>query len=234
MRILNPGIFSKTFSRLMPYMLGITMLFFASGLYFSFFASPEDYYQGDAVRIMYIHVPAAWMALGIYIIMAVASFGYLVWGASLLDLIALAAAPIGTVFALICLVTGSLWGRAVWGAWWVWDVRLSSMLILFFFYLSYIVFRTSLGDGERTSKSASMLNLVGLINIPIVKFSVNLWTTLHQPASILRSNGIAIHSSMLIPLLLMFCAFLSFFVLLTILRINTLINIRKIERILAI
>lgn len=221
------------FSRLMPYILGATILFFVLGLYFVFFASPEDYYQGDAVRIMYIHVPAAWMALGVYVIMAAASFSYLAWRAPLLDLIASAAAPIGAVFTLICLATGSLWGRAVWGAWWVWDARLTSMLILFFFYLSYIVFRVSLGEGQRASKAAAVLNLVGLINVPIVKFSVNLWATLHQPASILRSKGIAIHSSMLAPLFLMFCAFLCFFFLLTMLRIKILINMRKIERILS-
>jgi heme exporter protein C len=164
--------------------------------------APDDYLQGNAIKIMYVHVPAAWMSLGIYTIMAVCSGIYLIWNIVLANEIAKSSASIGAMFSFIALVTGSLWGKPIWGTWWVWDARLTSMLILFLFYLGYIVLNKSLKEYP-THKSPSILVIFGFVNVPIVKFSVDVWNTLHQPASILKLSGPAIHISMLRPLI--FC-----------------------------
>ena len=189
-------------------------------LYFGIFDSPADYQQGETVRIMYVHVPAAWMALFTYTVMALASGSFLIWKHPLADLSAQAAAPIGAGFTAIALVTGALWGQPMWGTWWVWDARLTSVLILFFLYLGYMALVNGFDDPERGSRMGAILALVGFVNVPIIKFSVDWWNTLHQPASISRLDAPAIDTSMLIPLLLMAIGFKLFFISILILRIK--------------
>ena len=182
------------------------------GLYYALVAAPPDYQQGEAYRIMFVHVPAAWMALMAYGMMAVASIVGIIWRHPLAEIAARAAAPIGAVFTLIALITGSVWGQAMWGTYWVWDARLTSVLILFFLYVGYIALHDAFDDPARGARAAAILCLVGSVNLPIIKFSVEWWNTLHQPASILRADGPAIHPSMLTPLLVMWvplCAFSS-------------------------
>jgi heme exporter protein C len=199
----------------------ITLFF---GLYFALFASPQDYQQGEMVRIMYVHVPSAWMSLAIYSFMSVCSFSSLVWKTRLSYLLSVAAAPIGAIFALITLVTGSLWGKPIWGVWWVWDARLTSMLILFLLYLSYISVVNSGNNILRAEKPACVIAIIGFINIPIVKFSVDIWYSLHQPASVFKISGSSIHSSMLLPLMMMFVSFICLFLLLLLMRTRILLN----------
>ncbi len=205
-------------------------IFFAFGLIYIFLYSPADYQQGNFVKIMYVHVPSAWMSLIIYSVMGILSIGYLIWRNQLLDIIARKAAIIGFCFCGIALVTGSMWGKPIWGTWWVWDARLTSMLILACFYFSYIALCGTLQHSPIPSDAPAVLAIVGLINIPIVKWSVNLWATLHQPASIFRIAGPAVHSTMLLPLMLMFMGCLCCFVALLILRVQTERMQRKILR----
>jgi heme exporter protein C len=174
--------------------------------------APADYQQGETVRIMYIHVPSAWLALGIYTLMAIASLGTLVWRHPLADVAAKAAAPIGGAFCLICLVTGALWGRPMWGAYWVWDARLTSMLVLFLLYLGILALWRAIEDPGQGARAVAILTLVGFINVPIVKFSVDWWNTLHQPASVFRLDGPAIHPAILTPLLISAAGFAALFV----------------------
>ncbi len=182
--------------------------------------SPNDYQQGNAVKIMYIHVPAAWMSLLIYTLMAAFNISGFIWKNRFFYIIAKSIATIGAVFTAITLITGSLWGKPIWGTWWVWDARLTSVLILFFLYLGYIILLDSFDDQEKGEKIAAILSIVGFINVPIIKFSVEYWNSLHQPASILRSGGVAIHQSMLTPLLLMFAVYFCFFVFLSLIRVK--------------
>lgn len=224
LKLLNPGLFTKMPIKLVLSLLAITVCLFSFGLYQSLIASPVDYQQGEMVRVMYVHVPAAWMSLGIYIFIAICSFCNLVWKTRMSYILAIAAAPIGTCFALITLVTGSLWGKPIWGTWWVWDARLTSMLVLFLLYLSYMAVASSGNSISRAERPASVVALIGLVNIPIVKFSVDIWYSLHQPASILRSGGPSIHNSMLIPLLIMFVSFIFYFIVILILRTTVVIN----------
>lgn len=206
------------------------ILFFTLGLSDVFLYSPADYQQGNLVKIMYIHVPCAWMSLIIYSIIGGLSVGYLIWRNQLFDIIARKAAIIGFGFCIVTLITGSMWGKPIWGTWWVWDARLTSMLILACLYLSYITLCLSLGRSSVPSDVPAVLAIVGLINIPIIKWSVNLWTTLHQPASIFRIDGPKIHSTMLLPLMIMFCGCLCYFVALLIMRVETERMQRKILR----
>ena len=189
--------------------------------------SPDDYQQGNAVKIMYVHVPAAWMSLLIYTLMAVFNISGFVWKNPYFYLISKVIAPIGLIFTFITLVTGSIWGKPIWGTWWVWDARLTSVLILFFLYLGYIILLDSFEDHQKGEKIAAIISIVGFINVPIIKFSVEYWNSLHQPASIIRSGGVAIANSMLIPLLLMFGVYFSYFVLVSLLRVKTEILIKK-------
>lgn len=191
--------------------LAATILFIV-GLYYALLDSPQDYQQGDSVRIMYVHVPASWFALMIYGFVGVASASFLIFRLPLAALMAQAAAPIGATYCLISLATGSIWGKPMWGTWWVWDARLTSMLVLFLMYAGYLLLSQSIDDRERALKLSSILAVLGLINIPIVKFSVDWWHTLHQPASIFRAAGPSIHSSMLLPLFWMASAYLMLFV----------------------
>ena len=188
------------------------------GLFWGLALSPSDYQQGDTVRVMYVHVPAAWMAMAAYALMAVLSAAFLVWKHQLAGLAALAAAPVGACFTAIALITGSLWGKPTWGTWWVWDARLTSVLVLFFLYLGYLALAGAFDDRARGLRAASLLALVGIINLPIVKFSVDWWNTLHQPASILRAGGPSIHSSMLWPLMITALGFAAFLVAILLVR----------------
>ncbi len=176
---------------------------------------------------MYVHVPSAWMALLVYSFMAAASAVGLIWKHPLAHVAAEAAAPVGAGFTLVCLVTGSLWGKPMWGAWWVWDARLTSMLVLFFLYLGFISLRGAFDDPSRGERSAAILALVGFVNIPVIKFSVDWWNTLHQPSSLVRVDGPAIHPAMLTPLLLMGAGFTLFFAALLMVRMRGALMARR-------
>ena len=207
----NPTRFLAFSGRVLPWLSASAASLFALGLYLALFVAPPDYQQGDSVRIMYIHVPAVMLAMGCYAFMALAALGVLVWRHPLADVAAKSAAPLGAAFTLLGLVTGSLWGRPMWGAWWVWDARLTSFLVLFLMYLGLIALWRAFEDPARAGRVAAILILVGSINIPIIKFSVEWWNTLHQPASILRLGGPSIDPSMLRPLLVMLAAFAALF-----------------------
>jgi heme exporter protein C len=198
--------------RVLPWLAGATILLMGVGLYLSFFVAPADYQQGETVRIMFIHVPSAWLAMFCYTLIAVSAIGSLIWRHPLADVAAKAAAPIGAAFTLLALVTGSLWGKPMWGAYWVWDARLTSVLILFFLYLGLMALWQSIEEPSRAGRAAAILAIVGFINIPIIKFSVDWWNTLHQPASVLRVDGPAIHPSLLTPLMVMALGFTCLFV----------------------
>jgi len=227
---IKPTHFSKFADRFFIPVAILSTLLLGFGIYYALFASPPDYQQGETVRIMYIHVPSAWMSMMVYSIMAMASASYLIWRNPLSEMIARSVAPIGAGFTLITLLTGAIWGKAMWGAWWVWDARLTSVLLLFFLYIGYISLINSFDSYERGAKSASILALVGFVNIPIIKFSVDWWNTLHQPASVIKLSGPAIHSSMMTPLMLIFFGFLCLFLSLAIMSLRTLIKERKINR----
>ena len=205
-RLAQPGHFLRWSGAALPWLAGLSAVLLAVGLYLTFFTVPPDYQQGDTVRIMYIHVPAAVLGMGFYGAMALSAIGSLVWRHPLADVSQRAAAPIGAAFTLICLVTGSLWGKPMWGTYWVWDARLTSMLVLFLLYCGIIALWRTIEDPSRAARAVSILTLVGAVNLPIIKFSVNWWSTLHQPASILRMDGPSLHSSMLYPLLEMILA----------------------------
>ena len=194
-------------ARLLPWLAAASALVLALGLYMAFFVAPPDYQQGETVRIMFIHVPSAWLAMMCYGIIAVSSFGLLVWRHPLADVSAKAAAPIGAAFTLLALVTGSLWGKPMWGAYWVWDARLTSVLILFFLYLGLMALRRASDDDVLASRLTAILAIVGTVILPIIKFSVDWWNTLHQPASVMRLGGPTLHPSMLWPLLVMALGF---------------------------
>jgi heme exporter protein C len=210
-RFANPNRFMRLSQRAVPWFAWLTVALLAAGLYMALFASPADYQQGEAVRIMYVHVPSAWMAMFCYSSMAVAAAVGLIWKHPLADLAAKATAPIGACFTFLALLTGSLWGKPMWGTWWVWDARLTSVLVLFFLYLGYIALNNAFDDPSRGAKASSILVLVGFVNVPIIKFSVDWWNTLHQPASIARVGGPAIDASMLWPLLMMAAGFTTYY-----------------------
>lgn len=211
----NPAGFMKLSAWAMPLSAALAALLFAIGLPWALIYSPADYLQGETARIMYLHVPTAWWALAIYAAMAIASFLHVVFRHALADVAARAAAPVGATFAGICLVTGSIWGRPTWGTWWEWDGRLTSMLILFIIYLGYIALRAAIEDETKAGKLGGILCMVGLINLPIIHFSVEWWSTLHQGSSVIRSGGSSMHPSMLRPLLVMAFAYLSLAIALT-------------------
>jgi heme exporter protein C len=203
----NPQRFMRFSSAILPWLWGACALAFAIGLWGAFFSAPADYQQGETIRIMFVHVPAAWLALFLYAMMSASALGTLVWRHPLADVAQKAAAPIGAVFTLVCLITGALWGKPMWGTYWVWDARLTSVLVLLLIYLGIIALWRSLDDPSRAARAVAVLTLVGFVNIPIVKFSVDWWNTLHQPASVFRMDGPTIHPSMLWPLLVMALAF---------------------------
>ncbi|KSV60869.1 heme ABC transporter permease [Ensifer adhaerens] len=209
----NPTRFLALADRLLPWLSGLTALFFVAGVWLSF-TTEGDYQQGETVRIMYVHVPAAWLSMMCYSVMALAALGTLVWRHPLADVSSRAAAPIGACFTFLALVTGSLWGKPMWGTWWVWDARLTSVFVLFLMYLGLMALNRAIDDPARSSKVSAILVLVGFVNIPIIKFSVEWWNTLHQPASVMRLDGPTIDPEFLWPLIVMAVAFtLLFFTL---------------------
>ena len=224
----NPSRFFRITNFLLPWLMGLSITLTIIGIYFALFGSPEDLVQGSAVRIMYVHVPSAWLSMFSYILLSICSFFFIVWRHPLADILSRSIAPVGALFSLLTLLTGSIWGRPMWGTWWVWDARLTSMLILFIFFLGYIALSNAFERNERGSRPAALLAIVGSINLPIVKFSVDWWNTLHQPASIIRTGGISIDQSMLVPLIIMTLAFHVFFVLVVILRAHSILIERKV------
>ncbi len=220
----------KYLNRALPIISLLVFIFLFTGLYYSLIASPVDYEQGNAVRIMYVHVPSAWMSLFIYSLIGCLSVIYLTWKNHFAFILASAAAPIGACFAFITLVTGSIWGKPMWGAWWVWDARLTSMLILFFFYLSYIFTINSARDMYKAALPSSIISVIGLINVPLVKFSVNLWNSLHQDASISKLGAPSIDPAMLKPLILMAICWMLIFILDLTIRVEKFLNLIKIRR----
>jgi heme exporter protein C len=202
----NPTRFLTFAAKALPWLAGVTAVLLVAGLWLSFFASPPDYQQGETVRIMYIHVPSAWLSMFGYGVMAVAALGTLVWRHPLADVTAKAAAPLGATFTFLALVTGSLWGKPMWGTWWVWDARLTSELVLLIMYLGLIALWQAVDDFGRAARVVAILTLVGSINIPIIKFSVDWWNTLHQGESIFRLGGPTIDAGMLTALFTMMAA----------------------------
>ena len=228
-KLANPLTFQKLGDKILPYSVWFMFFTLFLGLYYAFFNSPPDYLQGETVRIMYVHVPCAWLSLMIYSIMAVCSFTSIVFKHTLTDIISRSCAPVGASFTLATLLTGSIWGKPTWGTWWVWDARLTSELILFFIYIGHILISNAYDDKKKGDRNAAILTLVGIINLPIIKWSVDWWNTLHQPASISKFSAPSIDPSMLIPLIFMSLAFLAFFISLIFLRIKGEILVRKIE-----
>jgi heme exporter protein C len=216
----NPSRFMAIANPCLPWLALLTVACLIWGLYLSLFASPADYQQSETVRIMYVHVPSAWMALFIYSVMAIASLVAVIWRHPLAEIAAQASAPIGAAFTFCALVTGSLWGKPMWGTWWVWDARLTSVLILFFIYLAHMALTSAFDDPARGRRAAAILCLVGFVNVPIIKFSVEWWNTLHQPASVLKLGGPSIHADMLWPLLIMALAFKLIYLCLLIVRMR--------------
>jgi heme exporter protein C len=207
----NPSRFLSFADRAIPWFAGLTIIAFAFGIAWAMTA-PDDYQQGATVKIMFLHVPSAWLGMLGWGIMSVAALGTLVWRHPLADVAAKAAAPLGAAFTLLCLVTGSLWGRPEWGTYWVWDARLTSELVLFLLYLAVIALWRTVEDPSRAARAAAILTLVGALDLPIIKFSVDWWNTLHQGSSVFRLDGSTIDPSILIPLFIMAAAFTLLFV----------------------
>ncbi|MDC3208664.1 heme ABC transporter permease CcmC [Pelagibacteraceae bacterium] len=214
-----------------PFLIVSTIVAFTFGLYFSLLQSPPDYIQGDSMRIMYIHVPSAWFALMAYTILAGSSVLWFITRNPVFSIIARSIAQIGMIFTLISLVTGSIWGKPTWGVWWVWDARLTSMLLLFFLYLAYIFLWQSITNKDLASKISAALAIVGFVNIPIIKFSVDWWNTLHQPATISKLSSPSIDISMMVPLFIMTLATFLFLVTVFFIRLRIEILDNKILRI---
>ena len=223
----NPARFLKLANAVLPYVWAITIALFVIGLYGGLFRAPQDYQQGETVRIMFVHVPAAWMALFVYTVMALASAIAIIFRHPLADVAAKTAAPIGAVFCFLALATGSLWGKPMWGAWWVWDARLTSMFVLVLLYIGYMSIWQAIEDPHRAAMIARIVALVGFVNVPIVKFSVDWWNSLHQPASVFRAGGPTIAPSMLWPLLVMGLAYTFLFLALHLTAMRAEIAARK-------
>jgi len=215
-------------NRLRKFVFALFIIVLLIGLFEALVLSPEDYKQSDSVRIMYVHVPSAWISLGIFSLISILSFGILIFKNKNFSLITKSLASSGFLFNVIALVTGSIWGRPTWGTWWAWDARITSMLLLAIFYLMFILSWRITDDNDKAIKASSVIAIIGLINVPIVKFSVDWWSTLHQPASINLLKDTTIHSSMLVPLVIMTAAFALFSLLIFLMKYNTeLIKIKN-------
>jgi heme exporter protein C len=225
----NPTRFLAFSGAVLPWLWGAALVGLAVGLYLSFFVAPPDYQQGETVRIMFIHVPSAWLSMFGYLLMAVAALGTLVWRHPLADVAAKSIAPVGAAFTFLALVTGSLWGRPMWGTYWVWDARLTSVLVLFLMYLGLIALSRAVDDPGRAARVVAVLTLVGVVNLPIIKFSVDWWNTLHQPASVFRVGGPTIDPSMLWPLMIMAVAMTLLFLALAVMAMRNEILRRRIR-----
>ncbi|GAB6052071.1 heme ABC transporter permease [Magnetospira thiophila] len=225
----NPNQFMKLSKVLLPWTAVVAVLTTLAGIWYALIDSPPDYQQGETVRIMYLHVPAAWMSLFCYVVMAVSAGVGAIWKHPVGDVAAKATAPIGAAFTLITLITGSFWGKPMWGVWWVWDARLTAELVLLFLYLGYMALIYAFDDPTRGMKAGAVLALVGIINVPIIKFSVDWWNTMHQPASVVKMGGPAIDGSMLIPLFIMAVAFKAYYVFVLLLRMRAEITASKVR-----
>jgi heme exporter protein C len=229
----NPTRFVALVGRALPWLVAATLIAFAFGLRETYLA-PDDYQQGATVKIMFIHVPNAWLSMFTWSVMSAAALGTLVWRHPLADVAAKCAAPLGAAFTFLALVTGSLWGRPMWGTYWVWDARLTSVLVLFIMYLALIALWRTVDDQAQAGRAAAILTLVGAVNLPIIKFSVDWWNTLHQPASVLRMGGSTIDRSMLIPLGVMALAFVLLFVTLHLAAMRNEIMRRRVRTLMLI
>lgn len=228
-RFANPTRFMRLSGLVLPYFWALAMTGIVVGLYGAFFLAPPDYQQGDSVKLMFIHVPTAWLSQFAYGVMAFSSALALIFRHPLSDVAAKSAAPLGAAFTFLALLTGSLWGKPMWGAWWVWDARLTSTLILFFLYVGYIALWATIEDPARAARAAAVLALVGAVNLPIIRFSVDWWNTLHQPASVFRMDGPTIHPSLLWPLLVTALGFTLFFLAVWLVRMRAEILRRKVR-----
>src|SRR4051794_4542699 len=227
----NPARFLRFAHRAHPWLMEITAAAFVIGLYLTA-GAPDDYQQGATVKIMFLHVPSAWLSMFGWTVMSIAALGTLVWRHPLADVAAKAAAPLGAAFTFLCLTTGSLWGRPMWGTYWVWDARVTSELGLFLMYLGVIALWRTVDDPSRASRAVAILTLVGAINIPIIKWSVDWWNTLHQPASVVKLGGPAIHPTILVPLMTMAVAFTLLFITLHIAAMRNEILRRRVRSLL--
>lgn len=223
----SPKYFYELSGKLLPWFTGLTLLTLLPGIVWGLGFAPMDEEQGHSYRIIFLHVPAAGVAMGGYIMMAVAAAVGLVWKMKMADMVAKAIAPIGASFTFLCLVTGSVWGKPTWGTWWVWDARLTSMLVLFFLYIGFIALQNAIENPTSAAKASGILAIVGVVNLPIIKYSVNWWNTLHQPATIKITESSAIDASMLYPLLLSMAGFYCLFGLLVLLAARNEVLLRE-------
>jgi heme exporter protein C len=231
-RFANPGRFLRLSGVVLPWLAVAGVVVTVAGLVWGLFFSPADWQQGDAVRIMYIHVPAAWLASAGYLALAVCSFVALVWRHPLADLAAAEIGPVGAGFTAMCLGTGSLWGKPMWGAWWVWDARLTSVLVLFFLYLGHVALVRAFDNPERGYRSGAILALIGVVNLPIIKFSVDWWNTLHQPDSITLTGAPTMYIGMLWPLFVSAIGYTLLFAAIVVARTRAAVMERRIRTLL--
>lgn len=227
---ITPSRFNKFEKIALPALAILTVLFFIIGVYYALYNSPTDYQQGEFVRIMYVHVPAAWLSMGAYISISVSALSYLIWRNPLSAIFMKCAIPIGSVFCTICLITGMLWARPIWGVYWAWDARLTSVLLLLFIYMGLYILYNAFEDEEKAARATAVLALIGLVNIPIIRMSVKWWNTLHQPASVMRLQKPALAPDILTPLMLMFVFYIFLFLTLLILSSKAEILKRKNQR----
>lgn len=223
----SPKYFYELSAKLMPWFIGLTLVTLLPGIIWGLGFAPMDEEQGHSYRIIFIHVPAAGVAMGGYIAMALAAAIGIIWKMKMADMVAKSIAPIGASFAFLCLVTGSIWGKPTWGTWWVWDARLTSMLVLFFLYVGYIALQNAIENPTAAAKASGILAIVGVVNLPIIKYSVNWWNTLHQPATIKLTEESTIDPSMLYPLMLCLAGFYLFFGLLVLLAARNEVLVRE-------
>jgi heme exporter protein C len=231
-RFANPGRFLRISGAVLPWLAATALALIAVGLTWGLFFAPADWQQGDAVRIIYIHVPAAWLASGGYMALAVCSVLSLVWRHPLADLAAAEISPVGAGFTALCLATGSLWGKPMWGAWWVWDARLTSVLVLFFLYIGHVALVRAFDDPVRGYRAGAILALIGVVNLPIIKFSVDWWNTLHQPATIKFTGAPTMFVGMLWPLMICLLGYTLAFVAIVVARTRAAVMERRIRGLL--
>ncbi len=228
-RFANPGRFLRLSGRVLPWLVGGAALALGVGLPWALFLSPPDWQQGETVRILHVHVPMAWLAMGGYAVLAAGSAAALVWRHPLADLFCRELSPVGAAVTALCLATGSIWGRPMWGTWWVWDARLTSVLVLFFLWLGHAALVRAFEDGERGARMGAILALAGAVNLPVVKFSVDWWNTLHQPASVTRIGAPALHADILYPLLVCALGFSLAFAALVLARTRAAVMERRVR-----
>ena len=228
-RLSSPPYYYRFAGKCLPWLTLLCLGFLLAGLYGGLVLAPADYQQGDSFRIIYVHVPSAWMSLFIYMVMAISGGIGLVWRIKLSEIVAICSAPIGAAFTFLALVTGSLWGKLMWGTWWVWDARLTSELILLFLYLGVIALYSAIDDKRVAARATSILALVGVVNIPIIHYSVEWWNTLHQGATVTKFDKPSIHIDMLWPLIVMAVAFKIYYLIVLLLRTRCELLVREVN-----